>query len=75
MNPDQRTTRFVREMATALRVKEEAQKRGHNLSLEQAHQCWAEYSDDYCAGWLVFDAADPVAEIWRAITRWEAAKR
>lgn len=67
-----KTDRFVREMQTALRIKEEAAKRGYNLSLEQAHEVWDEHSNDYCAGWLVFDAADPVAEIWRAITKWES---
>lgn len=69
-----KTTRFMAEYLTAKRVMEEAYKRGTVLNLEQAHAVWAEYSDDRCAQWLVLDSENPVAEIWRAITRWKARR-
>jgi hypothetical protein len=72
MSTNAHTDRFMREWETARRIIKEAQKRGTTLTLEQAHAVWVDHSDDYCAQWLVFDAADPVAEIWRAITKWQA---
>jgi hypothetical protein len=66
-----KTDRFMREYNTAARVQFEANKRGAKLTLEQAHEVWAEHSDDYCAEWLAPDAENPVAEIRRAITAWQ----
>lgn len=70
MHAEQRTSRFIAEYQTAQRIKTEAAKRGHDLTLEQAHNVWAEYSAERAAQWLVFDSENPVAEIWRAITCW-----
>ncbi len=72
MSPEQRTSRVISEFATACLVRDTAKERGTHLTLEQAHAVWAEHSDDMAAQWLVVDSENPRAEIWRAITKWDA---
>lgn len=67
------TDRFMSEMSTAQCVQAISFNIGLNLTLRQAHECWAEHSDDYCAGWLDWrNPSDPSGEIMEALTRWQA---
>lgn len=67
-------TAFARELETARWLKHVAIKRGTLLTIQQAHEAWAEHSDDYCAGWLAPDSENPTAEAWRAIEQWKARR-
>lgn len=67
-----RSVRFVTELQTACTIAATGAKRGTSLSLPEAHEVWAEYSAEKCAQWLDFAPDDPVSDIWRAITMWQA---
>jgi hypothetical protein len=41
-----------------------------NLSPRQAYDMWSEYSDTYCAGWLILDSYSD-QEIYMALTESE----
>lgn len=61
------------ELSTAIRIQQEAlAAKGIALSVEQAHEAWAEHSDDYCAGWLCWRDENPRGEILEALTKYEA---
>jgi len=67
-----RTERFMAELETAQHVQRVALDRYNAvMTLEQAHACWAQHSDDYCAGWLVIDSERPVGEACQAITKFQ----
>ncbi len=65
---------FARELETARWLRRIAATRGTELTIEQAHEAWAEHSDYYCAQWLAPDAENPTAEAWRAIEQWKARR-
>jgi hypothetical protein len=65
-----KTEQFTRELRTAEEVRRVAKEHGTTLTLAQAHEAWAEHSDDYCAGWLAFDSESPRIEILQALTKY-----
>lgn len=67
-----KSERFRSEWGVALLVQQVAARRGLHLLLEQAHEAWAEHSDDMCASWLLPDFERPEAEIAQAITKYQA---
>lgn len=60
------------ELLTSQEVQRVAKEHGTNLTLEQAHECWCEHSDDYCAGWLCWRDVNPTVEILQALTKYRA---
>lgn len=67
-----RTLRFAAELKTARWIRKVAKERNYALSLHEAHEVWAEYSNDYCATWMLPDAENPDVEAWRAISLWDS---
>ena len=65
-----KTERFASELRTAKEVQRVAQEHGTTLTIEQAHEAWAEHSDDYCAGWLCWRDENPRIEILQALTKY-----
>lgn len=67
-----KTERFIDELETARFVQQVARERYNaEMTIEQAHACWAEHSDDYCANWLKLDAERPNGEACQAITKFQ----
>lgn len=67
-----KTERFMAELETAQFVQRVAEDRYNaKMTLEQAHACWAQHSDDYCANWLVLDSERPHAEASQAIVKFQ----
>lgn len=64
--------RFASELYTAEWLVRVAAMHGKVLSVVQAHQAWAEHSDDLDASWLVPDYEQPRGEALGAITKWQA---
>lgn len=67
-----KSERFLSELSVARHVQSVAHQRGLQLELEQAHEVWAEHSEDMCAGWLLPDSESPEAEIAQALTKYQA---
>ena len=67
---DTKTERFASELRTATEVQRVARENGTTLTIEQAHECWSEHSDDYCAGWLCWRDENPRIEILQALTKY-----
>lgn len=76
MSPvERRTHEFEYEYRTASTIQRVVKERkGLELTLIEAHQLWAEHSDDYAAGWLVF-SEEKESEILQALTCWLARHR
>lgn len=64
------TTRFMAELRTSEEVQRVAKEHGTTLTLEQAHECWCEHSDDYCAGWLAWRDTNATVEILQSLTKY-----
>lgn len=64
------TTRFMAELRTSEEVQRVAKEHGTTLTLEQAHECWCEHSDDYCAGWLAWRDTNAAVEILQSLTKY-----
>lgn len=60
----------MREYRTAETVRQIARDHGTTLTLEQAHEAWAEHSDDYCAGWLAWGNDNPKIDVLQALTKY-----
>ena len=69
-----KTTRFMAELETAEEVMRVAEANGIELTIEQAHEAWAEHSDDYCASWLMWRDADTTSEILQALTKYRGKR-
>ena len=67
---DTKTERFASELRTATEVQRVAREHGTSLTIEQAHEAWAEHSDDYCAQWLCWRDENPRIEILQALTKY-----
>jgi hypothetical protein len=69
--PDE--SRFHRYRSACDEIVRVCAKHGITLSPEQAFLAWEKYSDDMCAGWLLFDAGSEEskeAEILQAVRSW-----
>ena len=67
-----KTDRFISELETAQFVQRIALERYNaEMTIAQAHECWQEHSDDYCASWLKLDSENPCGEACRSLIKWQ----
>jgi hypothetical protein len=58
------------ELRTSAEVQRVAKEHGTPLTIEQAHECWLEHSNDYCASWLSWRDTNATIEILQALTKY-----
>lgn len=61
---NEKTEETVEYMGDCIRLVQVAMNNGVVLTERQAHHLWSEYSDLYCATWLMMNDMDDT-EIWR----------